>query len=182
MAQFKLCWQSEAAILPFRLTTDLRLACCVIKMRENSLFGSANLFKGVNVIDIRTKWFGNFPRFELSRVNLSHGSQNWFELSGVSRNRGFEKSGGKIVELEWSKSKGNKVWFEISTGNRGFEKSGFHCTNQPQNSRIPRYLWVRGIWKERPKSTWPTHVFTCSGVTSYHMSQLRCQFTSRDHS
>ena len=73
--------------------TDLWLACCVIKMRENSLSGSANLFNGVNIINIRTKWFGNFRRFELSRVNLSHGGQNWCELSGVSRNRGFEKSG-----------------------------------------------------------------------------------------
>ena len=26
-----------------------RLACCVIKMRENSLSGSPNLFKGVNM-------------------------------------------------------------------------------------------------------------------------------------
>ena len=69
-------------------------------MRENSLSGSANLFKGVNVIVIRIKWFGNFRRFELSRVNLSHGSQNWLELSGVSRNRGFEKSGVNFVELE----------------------------------------------------------------------------------
>ena len=75
---------------------DLQLACCVIKMRENSLSGSANLFKGVNVIDICTKWFGNFRRFELSRVNLSHGNKNWFKLSGVSRNRGFEKSGVKL--------------------------------------------------------------------------------------
>ena len=53
----------------------------------------------------------------------------------------FEKSrvreiGGKIVELEWSKSKGNKVWFEISrgSGNRGFEKSGFHCTARHLNA------------------------------------------------
>ena len=53
-------------------------------------------FKGVNVIDIRTVWFGNFRRFELSRVSLSHGSQNWFELSGVWRKRGFEKSGVKL--------------------------------------------------------------------------------------
>ena len=72
--------------------TDLWLACCVIKIRENSLSESVNLFKGVDVIDIRPKWFRNqFRRFELSKVNLSHGSQNWFELSGVSRNRGFEK-------------------------------------------------------------------------------------------
>ena len=75
--------------------TDLWLACCV-KVRENSLSRSANLFKGVNVIDIYTKRFRNFRRFELSRVNLSHGSQNWFELSGVSRHRGFEKSGVKL--------------------------------------------------------------------------------------
>ena len=83
MAQFKLCWQSETVILPFRLMTDLWPACCVIKMLENSLSESANLFKDVNVIEIRTKWFGNFRRFELSRVNWTHGSQNWFELSGV---------------------------------------------------------------------------------------------------
>ena len=76
--------------------TDLCLTCCAIKMRANSLSGSANLFKGVNAIDIRTKWSGNVRRFELSRVNLSHGSQNWFELSGVSRNRGFEKSGVRL--------------------------------------------------------------------------------------
>ena len=76
--------------------TDGFVACCVIKMRENSLIGSVNSFNGVNVIDVRTKWFRNFRRFELSRVNLSHGSQNWFELSGVSRNRGFEKS---VVKL-----------------------------------------------------------------------------------
>ena len=55
-----------------------------------------NLFQGVNLIDIRTKYFGNFRRFEVSRVNLSRVSQNWLELSGVSRNRGFEKSGVKL--------------------------------------------------------------------------------------
>ena len=73
--------------------TDLWLACCVIKMRENSLSESANLFKDVNVIEIRTKWFENFRRFEFSRVNLTHESQNWFEFE-------FEKSGGRIVALE----------------------------------------------------------------------------------
>ena len=58
-----------------------------------------NLFKGVNEIDIRSKWFGNFRRFELTRVNFSHGRQNWFELSEVSRNRGLEKSGVKLQTL-----------------------------------------------------------------------------------
>ena len=71
--------------------TDLWLAFCVIKMRENSLSGSVNLYKDVNVIDTRTK---NFCRFELSRVKLSYGSQNWFELSGV------QEIGGEIIELE----------------------------------------------------------------------------------
>ena len=47
------------------------------------------LNKDVNLIDIRSKYFGNFRWFEVSRVNLSHGSQNWFELTGVSRNRGW---------------------------------------------------------------------------------------------
>ena len=53
----------------------------------------------MNVIDIRTT--GNFRlrRFELSRVNLPHERQNWFELSGVSRIRGFEKPGVKLQDL-----------------------------------------------------------------------------------
>lgn len=46
--------------------TDGFMACCVIKIRENNLPGSVNLFKGVNVIDIRTKWFRNFRRFEFN--------------------------------------------------------------------------------------------------------------------
>ena len=46
-----------------------------------------------------------------------------FEISRV------REIGGEIIELEWSKSRGNKVWFEISggSGNRGFEKLGLHC-------------------------------------------------------
>ena len=111
IAQFKLCWQSEAAILPFRLTTDLWLARCVIKMRENSLFRSAKC--QVRVIE------GQFVPREPKLVRII-GS---FEKSRV------REIGGEIVELESSKSKGNKIWFEISgsSGNRGFEKSGFHC-------------------------------------------------------
>ena len=64
-----------------------------IKIRHNSLSGSVNFFKGVNVIDIRSTWFRNFGRFKLSRVSLSHGSQNWLsyrefrEIEGL-RNRG----------------------------------------------------------------------------------------------
>ena len=90
--------------------TDGFVACCVIKMRENSLIGSVNSFNGVNVIDVRTKWFRNFRRFELSRVNLSHGSQ----LKLVRVIGSFEKSrvpeiGHEIIELEWSKSIGQKV-------------------------------------------------------------------------
>ena len=78
----------------FTFQTDDRFVAClfVIKMRENSLSESANLFRDVNVIEIHTKWFGNFSRFELSRVSLTHRSQNWFELSGEIE--------GRIVELE----------------------------------------------------------------------------------
>ena len=60
------------------------------------IIDAPNLLEGVNVIAIRTKRFGNFRKFEVSRVSLAHESQNWFELSGVSRNQGFEKSGVKL--------------------------------------------------------------------------------------
>ena len=53
------------------------------------------------------------------------------------------------------------------------ERTIEYNTTQPQNSTADR-----GTRKERPKSTWPTHVLSMF-VTSYHMSQLRYQFTSR---
>ena len=65
----------------------------MIKIKENSLSESVNLFKGLDVIDIRTKLFRQFRRFELSRVNLSHGKKigssyrEFREIEG-SRNRG----------------------------------------------------------------------------------------------
>ena len=80
--------------------TDLWLPCCVIKMRENSLSGSANLFKGVNVIDISTKWFGNFRRFELSRVKFVPGKPKLVRVIGSSEKSRVREIGGKIVELE----------------------------------------------------------------------------------
>ena len=80
--------------------TDLWLACCVIKMQENSLSGSANLFKGVNVIDIRSKWFGNFwqvrvieGQFVSTGAKIGSSYREFREIEG-SRN------GGEIVELE----------------------------------------------------------------------------------
>ena len=60
-------------------------------MQENSLSGIVNLFKGMNVIDVHTKWFQNFCRFELLRVNFVPREPKL----GVSRNQGFEKSGVK---------------------------------------------------------------------------------------
>ena len=60
-------------------------------MQENSLSGSVNLFKGVNLIDIHTKCFQNFIRFSLSRVNLSHRS---FKKSR------FQEIRGEIVNIE----------------------------------------------------------------------------------
>ena len=55
------------------------------------------------------------------------------------------------------------------------ERTIEYNTNQPQKfhgKRIQRYHWVlRGTWKERPKSTWPTHVHTCSSqVILSHVS------------
>ena len=124
---------TQSLIVPFRLMTDGFVACWVIKMRENSLSGSVNLFKGVNVIDVRTKWFQNFRRFELSRVNFVPR-----EPKIGSSYREFREIGGEITKLEWSKSKGNKVWFKILGGlrNRGFEKSGFHCILNNENFKM----------------------------------------------
>ena len=126
----------------FRLTTDLWLVCCVIKMRENSLSGSANLFKGVNTIDIHTKWFGNFPRFELSRVNLSHRIQNWFELSGVSRNWGFEKLG-------WN----YRAWVRQIQGKQGLVRDiGRFGKPRVREIGIPLYVnpteWALQNWEK----------------------------------
>ena len=79
--------------------TDLWLACCVIKMRDNSLSGSFNLFKDVNVIDIRTK----VSKFSQVRVIEDQSVPREPKLARVIRS--FEKSrvreiGGEIVELE----------------------------------------------------------------------------------
>ena len=151
---------------------DLWLACCVIKTRENSLSGSANLFKGVNVIDTRTKWFGNFRRFELSRVNLSHGSQNWFELSGVSRNRGFRKIWGKIVKLDWSKSKGNKVWFEISGGSGKTKEERLSGENCGRRREKPRFQGLSSSRETLETSLERTYFPFLASVPSHFFHQF----------
>ena len=74
--------------------TDLWLDCCVIKMRENSLSGSANLFKGVKVIDIRTKWFENFAGFSYRGSICPTGAKIG------SSYREFREIEGEIVELD----------------------------------------------------------------------------------
>ena len=55
---------------------------------------------------------------------------------------------------------------------------------QPQNSTAKESnatSEIESTWKERPKFTWPAQWLTCSShVMSYHMSQLRYQFTGRD--
>ena len=84
-----------------------------------------------NVTGISTKWFENFQRFELRRVNFPGifptGVENWFEFAGVSNNGGFEKSGVKLQCQSEANPGGNDNWFELSGGlrDRGFEKSGF---------------------------------------------------------
>ena len=59
-----------------------------------------NFFKGVNLIDIRTKYFGNFRRFEVSRVNLSHGSLKLVRVIGSFEKSRVREIGGEIIELE----------------------------------------------------------------------------------
>ena len=65
-------------------------ACCVIKMRDNSLSGSVNLFKGVNVIDIPTK----VSKF--SQVRVIEGQFVPREPELVLVIGSFEKSGMKL--------------------------------------------------------------------------------------
>ena len=65
-------------------------ACCVIKMRDNSLSGSVNLFKGVNVIDIRNK----VSKF--SQVRVIEGQFVPREPELVLVIGSFEKSGMKL--------------------------------------------------------------------------------------
>ena len=79
--------------------TDLWLACCVIKMRENSFSGSANLLKGVNVIDICT------VVWKFSQVRVIEGESVPREPKLVRVVGSFEKLrvreiGGEIIELE----------------------------------------------------------------------------------
>ena len=65
-------------------------AFCVIKMRDNSLSGSVNLFKGVNVIDIPTK----VSKF--SQVPVIEGQFVPREPKLVLVIGSFEKSGMKL--------------------------------------------------------------------------------------
>ena len=110
----------------------------------------------------------------------------------ISTGKGKRKPNSSIVESrfleppgetkigsrnrEWnykrSKSKGNKVWFEISGGssNRGFEKSGFHCiifnsTNATDYTTCP--LSVYYLQRENTKS-----ILWCFTVKSYSLLYL----------
>ena len=60
-------------------------------MSENSLYGSANFIKGVNVIDIRTKWFGNFRISSYRESICPTGAKNG------SSYREFGEIGGEII-------------------------------------------------------------------------------------
>ena len=72
--------------------------------------------------------------WKFSQVRVIEGQFVPWEPKLVRVIGSFEKArvreiGGEIIESGSSKSKGNKVWFELSgdSGNRGFEKSEFHC-------------------------------------------------------
>ena len=79
------------------------VACCVIKIQNKLKYnfsGRVSLLQVATVTGINTNWFKNFQRFELWRVIFPNifptGVENWFEFTGVSSNRGFEKSGVKL--------------------------------------------------------------------------------------
>ena len=108
----------------------------------------------MNVIDFRTKWFRNFRRFELSRVNLSHGSQNCFELSGVSRNREFQKSGMKLKSLSGANprekrfsSRYREVWETEGSRNRDSTVYRETARKHPGNNVIPVNPELYGLIK-----------------------------------
>ena len=135
--------------------TDGFVACCVIKRREDGLSGSV-LFKGMNVIDICTKWFRNFHRFKLSRVNLSHGSQNWFKLSGVLRNRGWnyrawvkqiQGKQGLVRDIgRFGKPRVQEIWIPLNIHIHTYKLNGtyklFMCND---NIIIHFYVWYLSL-------------------------------------
>ena len=128
--------------------------------------------KGENVINIYPKWFGNFRWFELSGVNLSHGSQNKFESF---ENRAFEKSGVKLQVLSEANSMETRfgsryrkvqesegsmslnLLFELSTRNGAIinkNSQTFWCywflqflSSPSQESRIESVFITVGAWK-----------------------------------
>ena len=67
---------------------------------RTQLIRSVNLFKDVGVIDIRTKLFRNFRRFELSRVNLSHGKKKLDRVIGSFEKSRVREIGDDLKELE----------------------------------------------------------------------------------
>ena len=93
----------------------------------------------MDVIDIRTKLFQNFRRFELSRVNLSHGKKKWFEKSGFhcrpAQNSSFLFFDVSLININ---SKQN-----IETMESGNESKGCvyctHCDNVVSRSTFQRH-------------------------------------------
>ena len=79
------------------------VASCVRKIQNKLKYnfsGSVSLLQVATVTGISTNWLENFQSFELWRVIFPGifptGVESWFEFAGVSNNRGFEKSGGKL--------------------------------------------------------------------------------------
>ena len=63
-------------------------------------------------------------------------------------------------------SKRLKVWFEISggSGNRGFEKSGFHCINFLNSLPLPKLMTALSLQATEDDNV-QTEVFNCEGLT-----------------
>ena len=65
-------------------------------MQENSLSGIVNLFKGMNIIDVHPKWFRNFRRFKLSRVNFVRREPKLVRVIGSFEKSRVREIGGEI--------------------------------------------------------------------------------------
>ena len=73
----------------------------MIKMRENSLFGSANLFKGVNVIGIRTtEVIWKFSQVRVIEDQFVPREPKLVRVIGSFEKSRVREIGGEIVELE----------------------------------------------------------------------------------
>ena len=105
---------------------------------------------------------------------------------GSFENSRVREIGGKIVELDWSKSKGNKVWFEIlgGSGNWGFEKSGnliiLYLSVDTFFKRLVKFEVCKIYWQPRIGQEFNgCTVKCCLGVGEKHQNSHDIQLRTR---